>query len=65
MAASRRQRLWTLTEQGRLRQVLEMHGGRGAEGFDHDVIDLLVDIVARYCEPRHTARRSAGEGSNG
>lgn len=50
MSESRRQLLWRLTERGDLRQIIEMHGQ--SHGFTHDAIDLLVDIVARYCEPR-------------
>ncbi len=42
---SRRQKLADFYGQGNLRYELE---GK----LDDDAIDLLVDIVARYCEPK-------------
>lgn len=43
---SRRQKLDELVGSGKLRQMLEM------KSVDEDVIQLLIDIVGRYCEPR-------------
>jgi hypothetical protein len=48
---SRRQELFEFAEIGRLREVA--HDGRLSE----EAVDLLVDIVIRYCEPRRKPRR--------
>lgn len=44
---SRRQAAGEFAATGRLRQVLEMD-----TSLSHDAINLIVDIVLRYCEPR-------------
>ncbi len=43
---TRRQKLASYVGSGTLRQTLEM------KSVDSEVIDLLVDIALRYCEPR-------------
>lgn len=55
MNKSRRQELRDFTGSGRLRTILEMHGG-----LSHEAIDLLVDIALRYCEPKSILRAKAG-----
>lgn len=47
-AVTRRQRLLEYVETSRLRDHLMCHTG----GPDNDVVDLIVDICLRYCEPR-------------
>lgn len=49
---SRRQELADFYGSGRLRQMAEMH----SSSLSHEAIDLLVDVVGRYCEPRRKKR---------
>lgn len=55
---SRRRRLDAYVSSGNLRQRLEGYPG----GPDFDVIDLLVDLAIRYCEPRRKPRKVRGTG---
>lgn len=47
---SRRRRLDTFVETGRLRDALMRASA------DSDVADLVVDLCVRYCTPRRTRR---------
>ena len=48
MKDSRRKRLDEIANSGDLRQALERHSSCN----DEEIINLIVDICARYCEPR-------------
>ena len=52
MKKSRRQELGDYVGNGHLRQAIE------GKGLSDDAMQLLVDVVMRYCEPRRK-RRSA------